>query len=255
MRVTGGTAKIRMTRFIRKLIKILVRGGIKTEEIYIYVDDLRLILKLLQAGTIFCESCCKFRSCPTQREQDLLSEETPAARTSRVLGQVMNSIEPELRFTTESCEDFSSGMLPTLDYQMWFEETREDHPNSERTHPEETGDRAEVTNDEPAQFQFPDPVPLTREYGEGRGEGWAWESSTGGPTVDLRNPGTQPPAPCPNSSQNTSNTELKKVKLKYLFFEKEISSKYCTLEHSAMSWNMKRAILSQEVIRRLLNTS
>ena len=40
-----------------------------------------------------------------------------------------------------------------------------------------------------------------------------------------------------------------------MYFEKSVTSKYCTLETSAMSWNMKRAILSQEVIQRLLNTS
>lgn len=34
-----------------------------------------------------------------------------------------------------------------------------------------------------------------------------------------------------------------------------MSTKYCTLELSAMSWNQKRAILSQDLIRRLLNTS
>ena len=52
----------------------------------------------------------------------------------------------------------------------------------------------------------------------------------------------------------TDDTKLK-YKILYKFFEKPTSSKLCTLEHSATSWNQQRATLSQEVIRRLLNTS
>ena len=41
----------------------------------------------------------------------------------------------------------------------------------------------------------------------------------------------------------------------YSFYEKEMGSKYCLMEASAMSWNAKRATLAQETIRRMLNTS
>ena len=73
--------------------------------------------------------------------------------------------------------------------------------------------------------RFPDPVPLTNNYWEGR------------------------------SVSKKKTPTSKSQALHYMFYEKDVSSKYCTLEISAMSWNMKRAILSQELIRRLLNTS
>ena len=46
-----------------------------------------------------------------------------------------------------------------------------------------------------------------------------------------------------------------KGKLLYSFFEKTMTSKYCIMERSALSENMKTASLSQEVIRRMLNMS
>ena len=41
----------------------------------------------------------------------------------------------------------------------------------------------------------------------------------------------------------------------YKFFEKPTSSNLCTLEVSATSWAQQRSTLSQEVVRRLHNTS
>ena len=46
-----------------------------------------------------------------------------------------------------------------------------------------------------------------------------------------------------------------KGRLLYSFFEKEMTSKYCIMERSALSENMKTASLSQEVICRMLNVS
>ena len=41
----------------------------------------------------------------------------------------------------------------------------------------------------------------------------------------------------------------------YSFYEKELGSKFCIMEKGAMSEQMKRSTLSQEVIRRMVNTS
>ena len=35
----------------------------------------------------------------------------------------MNNIERDIQFTTETSEDYESKTLPTLDYQIWTEET------------------------------------------------------------------------------------------------------------------------------------
>ena len=68
----------------------------------------------------FCTKCKKLHRSP---EDTGPTDETGTARTARLLAQVMNSLERDLRFTTETAEDFPSGTLPTLDYQVWKEVT------------------------------------------------------------------------------------------------------------------------------------
>ena len=46
-----------------------------------------------------------------------------------------------------------------------------------------------------------------------------------------------------------------KGKIKYTFYEKEMGSKYCIMEKGAMPENTKNSTLSQEIIRRMMNTS
>ena len=45
----------------------------------------------------------------------------PQKRTTLIMNQMLNSLVSYLKFTTEDCEDFVSGTLPTLDCQLWVE--------------------------------------------------------------------------------------------------------------------------------------
>ena len=49
--------------------------------------------------------------------------------------------------------------------------------------------------------------------------------------------------------------ENKNGKIIYNFYEKEINSKFCVMERTAMSENSKTSTLSQDLIRRMMNTS
>ena len=51
------------------------------------------------------------------------------------------------------------------------------------------------------------------------------------------------------------STENSPPQFNFSFFEKTMNSRFVILENSAMSYKQKFAILSQEVIRRMLNTS
>ena len=42
--------------------------------------------------------------------------------------------------------------------------------------------------------------------------------------------------------------------IEYEFYSKEVSSKYCILEKSALDYSQKISILSNELVRRLFNT-
>lgn len=190
------------------------------------VDDIRVIITIFKQGVVFCQVCKVFREGRTQGELEAHPDETPTARTSRLIKEAMNCLEPELEFMSETCEEFSSNRLPTLDYQVWLEEQEGAKTQDQAgVEPDQELDPEvlEVCGD--PHFRFPDPVPLT-------------------PREET----------CKIQETQTKNPGKAQV-ISYMYFEKEMSSKYCTLEKSAMSWNQKRSMLSQELIRRLLNTS
>ena len=71
------------------------------------------------------------------------------------------------------------------------------------------------------------------------------------PTLDFKmwveNQGRQqPPQP---------GRELPRGKIMFSYYEKKMSSKYCVMKSSAMAENSKNSTLSQDLIRRMLNTS
>ena len=51
-----------------------------------------------------------------------------------------------------------------------------------------------------------------------------------------------------------TSLKLENGRMSYRFFEKSMSSKYCMMRSSAISWTSKMATLTQEVRRRCLNT-
>ena len=104
-----------MIRLARELVRLLKDMGIELEEIYIYVDDVRFILRALKQCSTFCKRCMIIWSSEEQAETDRTSCETPTARTARVLGEVLNMICKDLKFTTETLEEFEDRKLPILD--------------------------------------------------------------------------------------------------------------------------------------------
>lgn len=110
----------------------------------------------------------------------------------------------------------------TLDYQLWVE----------RIHDEGEGESL------PA---LPEPVPLLADHPTYQGtrrsetieEEGRKEDTPGDPILPIH----------------------KRYAIKYKFYEKGTASHLCTLASNASSWIQKKSTLSQEVVRRLLNTS
>lgn len=115
-----------------------------------YVDDVRVILKATRPGVRFCQDCNIFWMSVDQLKEDLESMESDMTRTAKVLRDAMNSICPDLSFTTETSDDFPEKTLPTLDYQMWVVDV---DPETDSSH---------VQGDSEHQA-LPDPVPLLAE--------------------------------------------------------------------------------------------
>ena len=88
----------------------------------IYVDDGRMIMRKLQLGMRYVDGATEV----FKFDEKWLAEDTDNglsrdAVTLREVGNLMNSISPDLTFTTEIETDFSKGRLPTLAFELWSE--------------------------------------------------------------------------------------------------------------------------------------
>ena len=99
-------------------MKILGDNSLTLEMIMAYVDDVRLALRALVEGLVFCKKCKTLYHSSEQEEMDKMSEESDTQRTARVLRDIFNSIEEDLKFTVETEDDFEDKMLPTLDTKL-----------------------------------------------------------------------------------------------------------------------------------------
>ena len=93
--------------------------GIEVEGVYLYVEDVRIVLKALQEGAVFWKKCKRIWLSSDQAARDRTSGETPTARTARILGEVQNTITEDLVFTTETGEDFKGGELHCNTQQIY----------------------------------------------------------------------------------------------------------------------------------------
>ena len=101
--------------------ELLRNQGIETLLYYRYVDDARNMLYALAEGWRWCED--EFVFTEGWRQEDLNSGVCDAARTTRELVKAMNSLVSFLQFEGEDASMFSSKKLPTLDTQLWVDQT------------------------------------------------------------------------------------------------------------------------------------
>ena len=87
----------------------------------LYVEDGRILIELLRKGVRFDEERKLFRFDEKWLVEDELNGKTDAERTECEVRKAMNSVSPDLIFTTETERGFANGRLPTLAFQMWSE--------------------------------------------------------------------------------------------------------------------------------------
>ena len=78
------------------------------------MDDARSYMYPVRPGWRWEDGELWFRE-EWEKEDDLLS---PIERTKRVVQESMVGVTKCLKFTTETCEDFEDGWLPTLDFKL-----------------------------------------------------------------------------------------------------------------------------------------
>ena len=92
----------------------MARLRVKVELAMRYMDDGRAFLFAIKAGWRWIEGDLKFCKRWEQEDQHLTTTE----RTRKVIHGSMMDLEDFLNFTMETCEDFPSGWLPTLDTDL-----------------------------------------------------------------------------------------------------------------------------------------
>ena len=178
MRITMAAARVVMGEWGRRITSICLKAEMRIWLSAFYVDDIRLVTSALKKGTRWQEKEKEFRFEIDWEKEDFererVGDDDDTRRTARETKKAMNSVFTNIQFETELAEDFATQKLPTLDFEMWFQ------------------------------------------------EGGNYEG---------------------------------RPKILYQFFEKPMNTPFCIMRESAMPEGGKIASLSQEVVRRMQNTS
>ena len=127
VRLTGCAAECVMQEWSEEYQDILERSGVWVALLSEYVDDGRQITTTLEKGTRYCDNTKKFTVNEEAKREDEARQkagESKNQRTARVCKVAMDSVNPDLHFTTECQEDYEKERLPTLDFEMWLEKGR-----------------------------------------------------------------------------------------------------------------------------------
>ena len=119
-RVTMCAARMVMQHWAREYTNILLQAGLRIPLMTGYVDDGRQGSTVLRRGMMFNTEKRAFEYSKEQHEIDDEEDAPDNVRMARRCLPAMNSVNGNLRFTTEAPEDFPRDRLPTLDFVLWM---------------------------------------------------------------------------------------------------------------------------------------
>ena len=122
MRLAGSVARIVMAEWGERMLKIMKDNSITVWLAACYVDDVRFLTSVLERGVRWDHQERKYVKRDDWQEEDRIENLSDEQRTARELKKAMNSIFPNIQFTTEIPEDFPDRRLPTLDCSCWLED-------------------------------------------------------------------------------------------------------------------------------------
>ena len=124
VRATGAASTLVMEDWAEVYEEILVKSSVLVLLLAGYVDDGRQITSLLDDGMRYNKEERKFTYYEEAEREDIEKRkqgESENQKMARLCLTAMNSINPDLKFTTETQEDFPNERLPTLDFEIWME--------------------------------------------------------------------------------------------------------------------------------------
>ena len=118
-RITMACSRLVMQQWGESYTSILLRSNIKLRLFGNYVDDIRQGTNLIPKGCKYVKlgDIIEFRQ--EWKEEDEIENLSDLQRMGNVCKEIMDTVNPDLKFTVESEEDFDNKRLQTLDFETW----------------------------------------------------------------------------------------------------------------------------------------
>ena len=121
--VTSITSGVYMLTWDKDLIRKLIRLGFKIVIYKRFVDDITVFMAGINIGWYYCMTEDKMKY-DRQNEFTDMSTET---RTMTIIGMIADTIDKEIKVTTDSPSCNENGRVPILDIEVWVEQNRINH--------------------------------------------------------------------------------------------------------------------------------
>ena len=131
MRLTGCCAKVVMGVWSREVKRILKEAEISLWLACGFVDDVRFLTSVIEKGRKWSKKEKSFIYKSEWEEVDKSDGKSDEDRTSTEIEHVMNSVFQNIQFEKDIAEQFSGNRLPTLDFEMWLADFKEDATEGE----------------------------------------------------------------------------------------------------------------------------
>ena len=116
-RLTMACARLVMQDWAEEYKEILTRSGLDIDAHAGYVDDGRQATPCLIKGSRFVQELKRFMWRADWEQEDMERDLVDEVRMAEICKPAMNSINEDLKFTTETASDFENGRLATLDFE------------------------------------------------------------------------------------------------------------------------------------------
>ena len=126
-------ARIVMHAWSENYKSLLILAKVEIWLLRFYIDDFRQATSCLKMGMRFDITKNEFCYKEEWEVEDKREGKSSMKRMSEVCLEAMNSINPDLKFTLETAEDYEDGKHPTLDFSYWQEEGKILHEYYEKS--------------------------------------------------------------------------------------------------------------------------
>ena len=114
--LTGEVTRVYMLQWDNELRKRCKRASITIDLYRRYVDDMILVMRPISPGWRYEEKRGKLEFNKDWEKEDM--EKSESQRTSEVMSTIANSINDNLKVTTDVPENHEDGLMPVLDLKM-----------------------------------------------------------------------------------------------------------------------------------------